>query len=173
MTDGAPISAEPIAGGFVEPTTPLPWEDARSALAGAQFSWLATTHPSGRPHVRPVLTVWWDGALFTTSAPAARKARNLAAEVHCSVTVRTDELDVVLEGTAERVVDPATLQSVRDFYEAKYGWPPTVRDGAFDAPYGAPTAGRPPYHVYRIEPQVVFAFGTADATGPRSTRWRF
>jgi hypothetical protein len=65
------------------------------------------------------------------------------------------------------------LQSVRDAYEAKYGWPPEVRDGAFDAPYGAPTAGPPPYHVFRIEPEVVFAFGTGDATAPRSTRWRF
>lgn len=176
MTDVAapePRSAETIAGDSTPPTTVLAWEAARAALAEAQFSWLATTHPSGRPHVRPVLTVWWEGALFTTSAPAARKARNLAGEARCSVTVRTADLDVVLEGTATRVVDPGMLQSVRDAYEAKYGWPPVVRDGAFDAPYGAPTAGPPPYHLFRVEPEVVFAFGTADATAPRSTRWRF
>jgi hypothetical protein len=54
-----------------------------------------------------------------------------------------------------------------------YGWPVTVRNGAFDAPYGAPTAGPPPYVAYRIRPDTVFAFGPDDTAAPRSTRWRF
>jgi hypothetical protein len=58
-------------------------------------------------------------------------------------------------------------------YRAKYNWPVSVVDGAFDAPYGAPTAGEPPYFPYRIEPRTVFAFVTDDAIGPRHTRWRF
>ena len=60
-----------------------------------------------------------------------------------------------------------------DAYRSKYGWPVEIRDGAFDAPYGAPTAGPPPYVVYEVTPVQVFGFGTSDALGPRTTRWRF
>lgn len=48
----------------------------------------------------------------------------------------------------------------------------TIVDGAFAAPYGAPTAGPPPYYVYEIRPETVFAF-TTDESPPRPTRWRF
>ena len=42
----------------------------------------------------------------------------------------------------------------------------------FDAPYGAPTAGTPPYRVYEISPRVVCAFGMDNDLGVRSTRFR-
>lgn len=125
----------------------MPWAEARRRLADAQTYWLATKAPDGRPHVRPVLGVWLGGLLHTTSSPTARKARNLVLNDRCSFSVSADAVDVVLEGTAEKVVDSAHLQRVADAYVSKYGWPPTVKDGAFDAPYGAPTAGPPPYEV--------------------------
>jgi len=63
---------------------------------------------------------------------------------------------------------------VGDAYRDKYGWPVTVTaDGAFDAPYGAPTAGHPPYRVYELTPTVAYAFGTDNHLGERSTRYRF
>jgi hypothetical protein len=43
----------------------------------------------------------------------------------------------------------------------------------FDAPYGAPTAGPPPYRLYEITPSVVYAFGTSGDLGVQSTRFRF
>jgi hypothetical protein len=49
----------------------------------------------------------------------------------------------------------------------------TVINGAFDAPYGAPTAGLPPYQPYQIRPATVFGFANDPALGPSSTRWRF
>ena len=152
---------------------PIPWAEARDRLAGERFYWLATTHPDGRPHVRPVLAVWVDGALYSSSNPTARKGRNLDHDPRCSVTARTDDLDVVLEGTAGPVTDEETLARVAATYRDKYGWPVEVEGGAFEAPYGAPTAGPPPYLVYEITPVQVFGFGTDDALGPRSTRWRF
>lgn len=164
-----PLSAEPIASS----ATVLPWSEAQAVLAETQFYWLATARTDGAPHVRPVLAVWLEGALFSTTNPTARKARNLEADSRCSVTARSDELDVVFEGTAAKVSDEAKLQRVAEAYLSKYGWPPTVRDGAFDAPYGAPTAGPPPYEVYELAPKVVFGFGTSETRGPRSTRWRF
>ncbi len=79
----------------------------------------------------------------------------------------------MIEGTAAPVRDDERLRRVAAEYLAKYEWPAEVKDGAFDAPYGAPTAGPPPYLVYEIVPQVVFGFGTDDPLAPHSTRWQF
>jgi hypothetical protein len=170
MTSAEPKSADLIA---TEPTTALPWELVRDILAATRMYWLATVHPADRPHVRPVLAVWHEGALYTTSAGPARKARNLRANPNCTVTARTGNMDVVLEGIATPVTDHDTLQQVADAYRDRYGWPVTVTGGAFDAPYRAPTAGPPPYQPYRITPVTVFGFGTADDYGSRTTRYRF
>jgi len=48
-----------------------------------------------------------------------------------------------------------------------------TEENVFDAPYGAPTAGSPPYRVYEIVPRFVYALGTGDDLGVRSTRFRF
>ncbi len=127
--------------------------------------WRPYTWGPAALNVRPVLAVWLDGALYTTSADEAlARAGNLAADPRCTVTARTEtKVDVVLEGTATRVAKEATLQQVAEAYRSKYGWPVTVTDGAFDAPYGAPTAGPPPYYPYEITPATVFRLpGTAD-----------
>jgi hypothetical protein len=173
MTEQQPMSADAIAGDATTRSTPMGWDDARSVVADAQFYWFATTGPSGAPHVRPVLGVWVDGRLYTTSNPARRKARNLQANAQVAFTVREPGVDLVLEGTAERVRDHATLEAVAKAYHDKYGWPVTIEGDAFDAPYGAPTAGPPPYEPYEVTPSTVFAFGTDDEQAPHSTRFRF
>lgn len=169
MSSPEPTSAALIA---TEPTTVLPWALVRDVLTGTRMYWLATVHPTGRPHVRPVLAVWADGALYSTSSGTSRKGRNLAADPRCTVTARTGNMDVVLEGAATPVTDDAALHKLAEAYRAKYDWPVTVTGGAFDAPYGAPTAGPPPYYLYEITPVTVFAFGTADEYGGRATRYR-
>ena len=73
-------------------------------------------HRTGRPHVRPVLAVWLDGALYTTSNAAARKGRNLATDPRCSVSARTDTMDMVLEGHAIPVTSVTELNQVAEAY---------------------------------------------------------
>jgi hypothetical protein len=63
------------------------------------------------------------------------------------------------------------LHRVADAYVSKYGWPVTVRDGAFYGD-GAPTAGRPPYVVYEVIPTKAFGFPTEEET-LSPTRWGF
>jgi len=164
--------AEPLTNDGREPAV-LPWAEARKRLNDARYYWLGTVHPSGRAHVRPVLAVWVGGALYTTSSPQARKGRNLDRDGRCSVAVTADDMHLVLEGLASKVVDAALLQTVADAYHSKYDWNVTVADGAFDAPYGAPTAGPPPYQPYEIRPAAVFGFVNDSALGPGSTCWRF
>ncbi|MCU1492068.1 MAG: Pyridoxamine 5-phosphate oxidase [Acidimicrobiaceae bacterium] len=132
--------------------------------------WLATARPDGTPHVRPVGVVWVDGVAHFTAGPDTQKARNLERDPRCSLTLATRPFDLTIDGRAARVIDDADLErAAQAFSEA--GWTPTVRDGAFYAEFSAPSAGPPPWAVYRVTPEVVYAFGTAEPYG--ATRFRF
>jgi hypothetical protein len=153
--------------------TALPWEEAEGRIAAARWYLLTTLHPRGRPHTRPVLAVWTDGVLCTTSSRAAQKGRNLRRDPRCSVAIMADDMHIVLEGTASPVESAPALDRVAEAYRSKYNWPVTVVEGGFEAPYAAPAAGPPPYEPYQIVPTVVYGLGTADSIVHRHTRWRF
>ncbi len=51
------------------------------------------------------------------------------------------------------------------------GWPAEVEGDAFTAPYSAPAAAPPPWHLYRFAFHTVFGTATAEPFG--ATRWRF
>jgi hypothetical protein len=154
-----------------EHAAPTPWIEGRQRLEAGRWYWLTTVRPDGRPHVMPVLAVWLEGALFFVAADASRKAHNLARDAHCVMTVALEDAHLVVEGEAARVKDESRLQRVAHAYAEKYAWPVTVRNAAFDADFGAPTAGPPPYAVYELTPSTAFGFGTDETFSP--TRWRF
>lgn len=161
---------------------PIAWSRARERLEqgftqspgsggpARHTCWLATVRPDGRPHVMPLGVLWVDGAFYFTAGPATRKAKNLARDPCCVITVATYDFDMVFEGEATKVTGDAELQRNAEVY-ASQGWQPTVRDGAFYAEYSAPSAGPPPWEVYEVAPTTVFALGTAEPYG--ATRWRF
>jgi nitroimidazol reductase NimA-like FMN-containing flavoprotein (pyridoxamine 5'-phosphate oxidase superfamily) len=151
------------------PLTPLSWADVRTQVAEAGDYLLATTGTDGRPHVVPVLGVWLEGTVCFVTFRAARKARNLARNNGCTVTVPGHDVDLVLEGAAHLVRNAARLRQVADLFPPKYPWwRPFVRDGEFYDP--SDTALSDPRHVYAIEPAQVFAFGKEK--GFSATRWR-
>jgi hypothetical protein len=83
-------------------------------------------------------------------------------------------MDIVIEGPASWVGDRDLLEQIASVYGSKYSWPLTITpENMFDAPYGAPTAGPPPYRAYTIIPTRAYAFGTSDDLGVRSTGFRF
>jgi hypothetical protein len=154
---------------------PLPWSRARDALAvGApsadQTFFLGTVRPDGRPHAAGIGIAWHDGTVYFTSGPGTRKARNLEANPACTISVRLADIDLVLEGEAHRVTDPSTLEAVAALYRDG-GWPAEVDGDAFTAPYSAPSAGPPPWHLYRFVVETVFGVATAEPYG--AMRWRF
>ena len=126
--------------------------------------WLTTIDPDGRPHVRPLGVVSVEGVWYFTSGPGTGKSRNLARDPRCVLSVATHPYDLVLEGSAERVADGAELEQVAAAFRAQ-GWDPDVAGDAFTAEYSAPSAGPPPWYVYRLVPERVYAFGTADPYG--------
>ena len=76
----------------------------------------------------------------------------------------------MLEGEAARATDPATLEAIAAIYRDG-GWPAQVDGDALTAPYSAPSAGPPPWHVYRFTSHTVFGVGSGEPHG--ATRWRF
>ena len=156
-----------------DPSAVIPWADALPRLSAAQTYWFATARTDGRPHIRPVLAVWVDGTMCTTSNPNAAKARNLAADDNCALATSTDGIDFIVEGTAAHVTDHEVVERIAAAYHTKYEWPVTVIANSFDAPYGAPAAGPPPYRPYALTLRTVYGFGTDERYAPRSTRWRF
>jgi hypothetical protein len=153
----------------------LPWSRARDLLArqpldGHAGFFLGTARPDGTPHAAGVGVAWHDGDMYLTSGPRARKARNLAANPRCTLSASLDGIDVVLEGEAQRVTDAATLERIAALYR-EGGWPVQVDGDALTAPFSAPSAGPPPWHLYRFTFHTVFGVATAEPHG--GTRWTF
>lgn len=131
---------------------------------------LGTVRPDGRPHSAGVGALWSDDGFYLVSGPKTRKSRNLAANPACTISVRLEGIDLILEGEAKRVTDKATLEQAAKLYQDS-GWPAEVQDDAFTAPYSAPSAGKPPWYVYRFTFDTAFGVATAKPDG--ATRWRF
>jgi Pyridoxamine 5'-phosphate oxidase len=141
---------------------PLPWSRAHGELekgsTGPDIThFLGTLGPDGRPHVAGVGAAWFDGVLYFISNLAARKARNLAANPACTIAVKLAGIDLTLMGTAVQVSDAATLEQ--------------VAGDALTAPFSAPSAGPPPWHVFRFTFETVVGVATAEPYG--ATRWHF
>jgi hypothetical protein len=153
----------------------LPWSRARDQLitdspkTDVTF-FLGTVGPDGRPHAAGVGVAWLDGDLYFTSGPGTRKSRHLAANPACTLSVRLSDVDIVCDGEAERVTDRPTLERVVAIYRDG-GWPAEVEGDAITAAFSAPSAGPPPWYLYRLRFDTAVGVATAEPYG--ATRWRF
>lgn len=134
--------------------------------------WLATINPDGTPHVTGIGALWVDGAFWFQTGQRTRKAKNIARDPRCSVSVATNEFDLVVEGEAQKVTDPPTVAAMAARWAAE-GWPARVDDSghALTAEFSAPSAGPPPWSVYRLTPRTATALATVGPGG--ATRRRF
>jgi hypothetical protein len=141
-----------------------PWAAARRALEVAKLYWLSTVRRDGRPHVVPVWGVWLDDTLIFSTSPASLKARNLANNPRCAVSVPGEALDLAIEGELS-TCDDAVLQRAAALYSQKYDFPVAARDGGF---YNRDGHGGPAFVVRPLK-----AFGFGDPSAFSATRWVF
>jgi len=163
---------ETINLGVADGLPPVDWNDIARKLGdgappdpdahNARTTWLTTVNEDGSPHVTPVGAVWLDGTFwFQTGAPT-RKHHNVERDPRCSVAISIRDADVVLDGEAVKVTDPAEIERVVQVW-ADGGWPAELDESGsgITAPFNAPAQGPPPWDVYRIEPRsVVVVLGT-------------
>jgi hypothetical protein len=152
----------------------LPWAEAHELLKSGPKGptvgfFLGTVSPHGRPHVAGVGAVWHDGDLYFPSGPATRKSRNLDTNPASTIAVKLPGMDLTLAGEATRVTEPDLLAQVVELYR-RLGWPAEVDGDALTAPYSAPSAGPPPWNLYRFRYATVVGLGT-EAQG--ATLWSF
>ena len=162
----------------------LDWSRIEARLAGGlpqapqtdgpsrHTCWLATINRDGSPHVSGVGALWVDGAFWFESGDGTRKSRNLARDPRCTLSVAAEEFDLVVEGEARKVTEPATVAAMAARWVAG-GWPARVDDSgrALTAEFSAPSAGPPPWFVYRLTVGSATALATVEPGG--ATRWRF
>ena len=134
--------------------------------------WLATIDPDGRPHVTGLGALWHDGAFWFETGRTSRKGRNLARDPRCTLSLALREFDLAVDGEAELVTDPAIVADMAARWAAE-GWPVEVDESgqALTAEYSAPSAGSPPWHVYRLDLRQAMALQTVLPGG--ATRFRF
>ena len=145
-----------------------PWAEVAGVLSKSEMFWLSTVRRDGQPHVTPLPAIWLDGALHFCAGSHEQKAKNLQAHPGCVLAAGANQfrtgLDVVVEGTAVLVTDPARLQRLAALWKSKLDWDFKVTDGGFRDP-----AGRLGL-VFGVTPAKVLAFGK----NPYSqTRYRF
>jgi nitroimidazol reductase NimA-like FMN-containing flavoprotein (pyridoxamine 5'-phosphate oxidase superfamily) len=146
--------------GYGVPDTPeglLPWTWAEERLAAAHTYWISTTRPDGRPHIAPIWAIYLDGRLLFSTGERSRKGRNVAANPNIAISVEQSLDCVTVEGTVERLGDPAVLRRFAELYQAKYDW--DMSD------FGEP--------VFALNPRVAFGFSENESFSETSTRWTF
>jgi Pyridoxamine 5'-phosphate oxidase len=138
----------------------------------ARTTWLSTVNEDGSPHTTAVGAVWLDGSFWFQTGSGTRKRRNIARDPRCSIAVSIRDADIVVEGEAGRVTDPATVARVAKAW-ADQGWPvePDESGSGITAPFNAPSQGPPPWDVYRIKARSATAVLGTQPGG--LTRFRF
>ena len=147
--------------GPAEGTGLLPWSWAEERLTASRDYWVATTWPDGRPHVMPVWAVWDAGYLWFSSSLGSRKARNLDADPRLTMTTDNALEPVVVDGTADRVLEHEARSRFIGLSNAKYGtdYPVDFLDPAVNA-------------TFRVTPVRVIGLVEADFT-ESPTKWVF
>jgi len=150
--------------------TPTPWEATRQVLDAAHLSWITTVRSDGRPHVSPLVAVWFRAALWFSTGATEQKAVNLRSNRHVLLTTGCNSwdqgLDVVVEGEATRETDDALLVELAKAWAGKWDgrWQYQVHGGAFVHP------GEGEALVFRVTPRKILAFGKG---GFSQTTYRF
>ncbi|WP_432561221.1 pyridoxamine 5'-phosphate oxidase family protein [Kineococcus sp. SYSU DK003] len=139
---------------------------------GRHTFWLTTLNPDGSPHVTGLGALWVHDTFWFETGGRTRKGRNLARDPRCALSVSTDEFDLVAEGRAAVVEDPGQVADLAARWAAD-GWPCSVDASgtALTAEFSAPSAGRPPWQVHRMEITSATALQIPEPYG--CTRWRF
>lgn len=173
---------EVINLGEADGLPPVPWTSVSEMLDtrlaptpeahNAHTTWLTTVNQDGSPHVTAVGAIWLDGTFWFQTGDGTRKARNLQRDPRCSVALSVRDADVILEGEAARVVDPALMARAAQIW-ADNGWPAELDESGvgITAPFNAPSQGPPPWGVYKIDCRsITVALGTEPGG---LTRFRF
>jgi general stress protein 26 len=146
------------------------WDETRRALETAELFWISTVRADSRPHVTPLVAVWFEEALYFATGATEQKAVNLSRNAHVILITGCNQwesgLDVVVEGDAEQITDDRVLERLADAWAKKWDgrWQYEARNGEFHHGNGGAAL------VFSVAPVKVFAFAKGTFS---QTRHRF
>jgi hypothetical protein len=98
----------------------LSWNWAVERLTASHDYWVATVDASGQPAVMPVWGAWLDDAIWFSSSPGSRRARNLSRDPRCTITTDNPLEPVVIEGRAQAIADDDAVARFTAVCNPKY-----------------------------------------------------
>src|SRR5687767_13388936 len=133
MVERAPRATRPHIPGYGVPKARkgmLGWDEVAAAFGRSPRYWIATTDEDGSPHVIQQWGAFIDGSLYFEGGSHTRWARNLAREPRVAVSVETEGLAIMVEGSVERLTPDAELaKAIIAAYRAKpYRYVPEVKN---------------------------------------------
>ena len=136
--------------------------------------WLTTVNADGSPHVTSVGALWHAGSCWFQTGERTRKARNVARDPRCTISVATKGFDVMVSGEARRVTDPTIVAEIAALW-AKSGWPAQPRRLGHRHHRAVQRADARAAAVVRLRSQAAHRDprSVPPRTTPGSTRWRF
>ncbi len=151
----------------------LPWSWAEERLLRNRNYWVVTASAGGRPHAMPVWGVWMAATerFWFSCSPNARKARNLAANPQCAITVDDTVECVSVEGRGRRAdpsdpADAAAIDGMVAAYLAKYWEDPSV--------HAEMAAFLRSHAIFEVVPERAFGIiEREEEFSTRATRWRW
>jgi nitroimidazol reductase NimA-like FMN-containing flavoprotein (pyridoxamine 5'-phosphate oxidase superfamily) len=151
----------------------LEWEQTQKLLEAAELFWISTVRSDGRPHVTPLVAVWVEGAIHFHTGAKEQKFVNLRTSPHVVLVTGCNHwdrgVDVVVEGDAVQVSDPAVLERLAEAWAGKWDgrWRLAVRDGGFR------NTDRDdlPSEVFKVAPTKVYAHTKGDPFGHTTHRF--
>lgn len=135
------------------------WDEVRRLLETAELFWISTVRADGRPHVTPLVAVWFEDAIHFSTGPSEQKAVNLRGNQHVILTTGRNEwdrgTDVVVEGDAVQTTDGGLLRRLAEAWARKW-------DGRWQYEAGREgfehKSGRGGALVFTVTPTKILAF---------------
>ena len=149
-----------VRGAALEPAPRHPRAPARSGTSSAASS--APSVPTGAPTPRASAP---PGSTATSSSSARRRPASRATSPRtrpARSSLRARRHRPRLRGRGDLASPTRATPSRWPLVYNEGGWPAKVEGDAFTAPYSAPSAGPPPWYVYRFVYDTVFGVATAE-----------
>lgn len=135
------------------------WDETRTLLEAAELFWICTVRPDGRPHLTPLVAVWVEGAIHFQTGAKEQKFANLRSNPHVVLVTGCNQwdrgVDVVVEGDALRVTDPAVLGRLATAWAGKW-------DGRWDELSS---------EVFSVVPTTIYSYAKGDPFGQTTHRF--
>ena len=94
----------------------------RKKFSEETIIWMATTRPSGRPHLVPIWFVTDGEFVYIRTMSGSVKYKNLLNNPSVSISIQSGAKPIIGEGEMVEHFPPGDREDVDDLFDRKYDW---------------------------------------------------